>query len=122
MKNSSEIHYFLSNAQGQIVTSGIQTVDNDYSTITIEKNEIDNLPLGPNTLKIFAASNDVLKPYEFSTSFLITEPNSSLPETMISGNYGDIQDDDYTILIIIVILIIIGLSLFVTKKKIKQKL
>jgi len=122
VKNSSEIHYFLSNAQGQIVTSGIQTVDNDYSTITIEKNEIDNLPLGPNTLKIFAASNDVLKPYEFSTSFLITEPNSSLPETMISGNYGDIQDDDYTILIIIVILIIIGLSLFVTKKKIKQKL
>ena len=117
--NSSEIQYFLSNTQGTVITSGVQNVHNNHATITIENDEIDNLLVGPNTLKIFAASEDVLRPYEFSTSFLVVEPNSSLPQAVISDNYEDVESADNTVLSVVVILIIIGLSVFAIKKKMK---
>ena len=117
--NSSEIQYFLSNTQGTVVTSGVQNVHDNHATITIENDEIDNLLVGPNTLKIFAASDDVLRPYEFSTSFLVVEPNSSLPQAVISDNYEDVESADNTVLSVVVILIIIGLSVFAIKKKMK---
>ena len=117
--NSSEIQYFLSNTQGTVITSGVQNVHNNHATITIENDEIDNLLVGPNTLKIFAASEDVLRPYEFSTSFLVVEPNSSLPQAVISDNYEDAESADNTVLSVVVILIIIGLSVFAIKKKMK---
>jgi len=117
--NSSEIQYFLSNTQGTVITSGVQNVHDNHATITIENDEIDNLLVGPNTLKIFAASDDVLRPYEFSTSFLVVVPNSSLPQAMISDNYEDVESGDNTVLSVIVILIIIGLSVFAIKKKMK---
>jgi len=117
--NSSEIQYFLSNTQGTVITSGVQNVHDNHATITIENDEIDNLLVGPNTLKIFAASDDVLRPYEFSTSFLVVEPNSSLPQAVISDNYEDTKSTDNTVLSVIMILIIIGLSVFAIKKKMK---
>ena len=119
VKNSAEIHYFLSNTKGEITASGIQIVHDDHATITIENDETENLSTGPNTLKIFAASNDVLRPYEFSTSFLVVESDTQLPEAVISDNLVDAQNDDYTILIVIVILIIIGLSVLTAKRKMK---
>ena len=118
-KNSTEIHYFLSNSQGDIIISGIQNVYNDQTIITLENEIMKNLPNGPNTLKIFAASDDVLKPYEFSTSFLVVEHDSSFPEPIISTNSLNIQETDYTISIVIIILIIIGLIMFAVKKKMK---
>ena len=117
--NSSEIQYFLSNTQGTVITSGVQNVHDNHATITIENDEIDNLLVGPNTLKIFAASDDVLRPYEFSTSFLVVEPNSSLPQAVISDNYEDVESADSTVLSVVVILIIIGLGVFAIKKKMK---
>ena len=117
--NSSEIQYFLSNTQGTVITSGVQNVHDNHATITIESDEIDNLLVGPNTLKIFAASDDVLRPYEFSTSFLVVEPNSSLPQAVISDNYEDVENADNTMLSVVVILIIIGLGVFAIKKKMK---
>ncbi len=118
-KNSTEIHYFLSNSQGEIIISGIQNVYNDQTIITLENETMKNLPNSPNTLKIFAASDNVLKPYEFSTSFLVVEHDSSFPEPIISTNSLNIQETDYTISIVIIILIIIGLITFAVKKKMK---
>ena len=118
-KNSTEIHYFLSNSQGEIIISGIQNVYNDQTIITLENETMENLPNGPNTLKIFAASDNVLKPYEFSTSFLVVEHDSSFPEPIISTNSLNIQETDYTISIVVIILIIIGLITFAVKKKMK---
>ena len=119
VKNASEIHYFLSNTQGEIITFGVQAVHGNLATITIGIDDAKNIPVGPNTLKIFAASDDVLRPYEFSTSFLVVESDSPLPEAVISDNFVDAQNNDYSILIVIVILIIIGLGVIAVKKKIK---
>ena len=116
-KNSTEIHYFLSNSQGEIVTSGMKNVYDNNVTITIESDEMEDLPLGPNTLKIFAGSDTVLRPYEFSMSFLVVEPGTQLPEYTIHNEFLDTQDTDYTILIVTIFLIIIGIIIFLIKKK-----
>ena len=120
-KYSTEIHYFLSNARGEIITSGIQPIYDDFTIITFEKEIMQDIPLGPSTLKIFAASDNVLKPYEFSTSFLIVESDLFLPEFTISDALQDEQDDDYSIFIIIIILAIIGIILLVKNQR-KHKL
>jgi len=119
VKNASEIHYFLSNTQGEIITFGVQAVHDNYTTITIGIDDVGNIPVGPNTLKIFAASDDVLRPYEFSTSFLVVESDSPIPEAVISDNFVDAQNNDYSILTVMVILIIIGLGVITVKKKMK---
>ena len=116
-KNSTEIYYFISNSLGEITASGIQSVSDNQTIITLENEDVVNLQLGPNTLKIFAASDNVLRPYEFSTSFLVVESDSLLPEPTISNNSESMQNYDYTIFIIIIILAIIGLSIFLVKKK-----
>ena len=118
-KNSTKLHYFISNSQGEIITSGIKDVLNNNTRIVLEKEDTENLPNGPLTLKIFAASDNVLKPYEFSTSFLVVDSDSSLSKSVISDNLVEAQDDDYTAIIVIIILAIIGSSIVVVKKRMK---
>ena len=118
-KNSTKLHYFISNSQGEIITSGIKDVLNNNTRIVLEKEDTENLPNGPLTLKIFAASDNVLKPYEFSTSFLVVDSDSSLSKSVISDNLVGAQDDDYTAIIVIIILAIIGSSIVVVKKRMK---
>ena len=117
VKDSTEIHYFLSNTRGEIITSGVKSVEDNHASITIGIDEIENMPVGPNTLKVFAASDDVLRPYEFSTSFLVTEPDLSLPETIITENSERTQNDNYLTLTVIIIIIMIALSAFAIRKK-----
>jgi|TARA_B100001750_G_scaffold45059_1_gene33314 peptide/nickel transport system substrate-binding protein len=120
-KNASEIHYFLSDSEGQIIRSGILPVSEDFSTIILESSDVKSLPLDPITLKIFAASDDVLRPYEFSTSFLVTESNSLLPESTVSNNLSSVKSDDDPTLIVIVVLSIIGIAMFALKRKMTKK-
>ena len=120
-KNASEIHYFLSDSEGQIIRSGILPVSEDFSTIILESSDVKSLPLDPITLKIFAASDDVLRPYEFSAGFLVTESNSLLPESTVSNNLSSVKSDDDPTLIVIVVLSIIGIAMFALKRKMTKK-
>ena len=83
---------------------------------------MEKLSIGTNSLKIFAASNDVLRPYEFSTSFLVLEPEELFPEIQISDNFSDSENYDYTIgiIIVIVILTMIAIGIFVKHKQAKS--
>ena len=120
-KYSTEIHYFLSNALGEIIISGIQPIYDNQATITLDNEIMQNLPLGPNTFKVFAASEHVLRPYEFSTSFLIVESDSSVPEPIISSNFLTEEDSSFATFIVIIILVIIGVVVFLSMRRLKQK-
>ena len=68
-ENATEIHYFIVNSEGKIILNGIkEIVDNEVDINFDENSEIVE---GVYTIKIFAASNDVLKPYEYSKSLII---------------------------------------------------
>ena len=121
-KNSDEIHYFISNSEGKILLDGMLDVNNNQATISLDSNSMEKLSIGTNSLKIFAASNDVLRPYEFSTSFLVLEPEELFPEIQISDNFSDSENYDYTIgiIIVIVILTMIAIGIFVKHKQAKS--
>ena len=67
--DSSTIHYFISSPKGETVASGIKSVDNNSSEIILTEEETSHLDVGANTLKIFASSEEALRPDVYDTSF-----------------------------------------------------
>ena len=78
------------------------------------------LDIGANTLKIFAASDDVLRPYEYSTSFLISETSLALPDVEVTQTFSEMERTDYSIFIIILIIILVLAGIIITRLKSKK--
>ena len=114
--NASEIHYFISNSKGEMIVKGIEKVENGKTEINL-KDKSEKISEGVNTIKIFAASDNVLKPYEFSKSFLTITGEKNLPNSEITTNISNSEEDDNYILLIIPALIIVGIIII---KKIKS--
>ena len=115
--NSSEIYYFISNSSGEIVSNGKIPVLNNKSMITLEEKILAKLDAGTNTLKVFAASNDVLRPYEYFTSFLVSDKSIILPDVEITTTLSESEQNDYSFLFVIIILVIAAAIIFVIKAK-----
>ena len=111
-ENSSEIHYFMVNSEGEIILNGVKEVVDNKANIDFNKNS--GIIEGVNTIKIFAASNDVLKPYEYSKSFMVISENRDIPDTEIIDNVKELETDYWYVLVIIPILI--GIAAIVIKK------
>jgi len=82
--DSSAIHYFISNSKGETVTSGVKSVSNGLSEIGLTAKESLQLDVGANTLKVFASSEEALRPDVYETSFLVVEGQTELPTVPIS--------------------------------------
>ncbi len=106
-KNADEIYYFISNSKGEILLTDVLPVYDNTSTIYLDAVNIEKLPIGINSLKIFAASNDVLRPDEYTTSFLVLEPELLPPKIQISDDFSNIESNNYVVVSIIVISIIV---------------
>ena len=111
-ENTSEIHYFLVNSEGKIILNGIEETVNNNANINLEEKY--DMIEGINTIKIFAASNNVLKPYEYSKSFIIISENKEIPNTEIMSNVKETQVDYWYGLVIIPILI--GIAAIIIRK------
>ena len=103
-ENSSEIHYFIVNSKGKIILNGINEVVNNKVKINLDGNS--KIIEGVYTVKIFAASNDVLKPYKYSKSFIIISDDMKIPETEIMNEIKEAEVDYWYVLVIIPILIV----------------
>ena len=65
-----------------------------------------------NTIKIFAASDEVLKPFEYSKSFIVLNENNDIPKSEILKSSTVLEDDyEYVFLIIPIIIGIIILGI-----------
>ena len=115
--NSSEIHYFISNSSGDIISEGKVPVLDNKSIISLEEEILATLDIGTNTLKVFAASNDVLRPYEYSTSFLVSDESIILPSMEITTTLSESNQNDYSFLFMIVILVISAAIIFVIRAR-----
>ena len=85
--------------------------------ITLEEKILAKLDTGTNTLKVFAASNDVLRPYEYFTSFLVSDKSIILPDVEITTTLSESEQNDYSFLFVIIILVIAAAIIFVIKAK-----
>ena len=111
-ENSSEIHYFIVNSEGKIILDGIEPTENNNASINLD--EKSKIIEGVNTIKIFAASDDVLKPYEYSKSFIVISENKNIPDSDIIEIVNESQTDYWYALLIIPVLI--GILIIIIKK------
>jgi peptide/nickel transport system substrate-binding protein len=111
-ENSSEIHYFIINSEGKIILNGIKEIANNKANINFGLNS--KISEGVHTIKIFAASDNVLKPYEYSKSFIIISNDREIPETQVMSEIKESQTDYRYMLIIIPILI--GIAAIVIRR------
>jgi peptide/nickel transport system substrate-binding protein len=115
-KNSDLILYFLTNSNGENVSSNTHFVNDDNTIIKISPDESNQLGIGANNIKIFAISDSVLKPDFYESSFIVTDNKNSLP----ISNVGEIEfienEIEYWFWAIPIIIIII-ISIYFKKKK-----
>ena len=116
--DSSTIHYFISNSEGEIATVGIQSVDSGLSKIVLTEDEVLQLDVGANTLKIFASSEEALRPDVYETSFLVVEGQSQLPTVPISEVESSSEGTSYTGIVLAIIgAIIVGIIVYIRRKR-----
>ena len=104
--------YIQIGSQALLVSKGIS------SYIFGIKKETSHLDVGANTLKIFASSEEALRPDVYDTSFLIVEGQDELPIVAISEVEVSSEDTSYAgIASIIIGAIIVGIIVYVRKKR-----
>jgi len=116
--DSSAIHYFISNSKGETVTSGVKSVSNGLSEIGLTEEETLQLDVGANTLKVFASSEEALRPDVYETSFLVVEGQTELPTVPISEIEASSEGTSYTGIVLAIIgAIIVGIIVYIRRKR-----
>ena len=116
--DSSTIHYFVSNSKGETVTSGVKSVSNGLSEIGLTEEETLQLDVAANTLKVFASSEEALRPDVYETSFLVVEGQTELPTVPISEVESSSEGISYTGIVLAIIgAIIVGIIVYIRRKR-----
>lgn len=120
--DSSQVHYFILDPRGEINISGTSPVDNNSSKIVLSKSETLELDMGTNTIKIFASSDEVLRPDDYSTAFLVVDGETSFPTVPISEAESRSEGTSYTGIVLAIIgAVIVGIIVYIRRKR-KAKL
>jgi len=116
--DSSAIHYFISNSKGETAISGVKSVSNNLSEIGLTEKETLQLDVGANTLKVFASSEEALRPDVYETSFLVVEGQTELPTVPISEIEASSEGISYTGIVLAIIgAIIVGIIVYIRRKR-----
>ena len=121
-EDASKIDYFFTNNQGESVATGTQFLEKSNTILTLSGDQTSRFGIGANDLKIFAVSDEVLRPDIYSISFLVTNDSNELPEVTLSDAQTLEQDSEFTSIITIVIgIIIVGTILYYRRKRKKSQ-
>lgn len=90
-ENASEIRYFVSNEDG-IVQSETVSVESDAGVIEIRDGGVRD---GTNSIKVFAVSEDVLRPDFYETSFIIASEKAPISQDGPIDFQKDSESDGY---------------------------
>ena len=117
-KDSTKVYYFVSNSKLETVTSGILTVIDDTVVISLSEKDMQLLSSGSNTLKVFASSDQVLRPDMYTTSFIATVGESGLP-TVSTTTIESVSEENpyFGIISIIIGAIIVGVIVSARKRR-----
>ena len=117
-EDSTKIYYFVSNSKSETVTSGILPAIDNTAVISLSEKDMQLLSPGSNTLKIFASSDQVLRPDMYTTSFIATVGESGLP-TVPTTTIESVSEENpyFGIISIILGVIIVGVIVSVRKRR-----
>ena len=114
-ENSDSILYFLTNSEGNTISSKTLNIDDGNIAITIPSEITSDLGIGANNIKIFAISNSVLKPDFYELGFIVTEKEEKLPTSIPSDKI--FVENESNLWIWIIPVGIIFLSIILLKKR-----
>jgi len=112
VKDTDSILYFLTNSQGDMISSESIDVINDKINIDIDS---EKLQPGTGNVKIFAVSDSVLKPDFYESSFIVTEKKTELPKSS-TQDIEILEDESSYEIWIIPIVIIIAIIILLKKR------
>ncbi len=115
VNHSDSILYFLTNGEGEIISSETLSVNGNNITITVPSENTKDFGIGANNIKIFAISNSVLKPDFYESSFIVTNDKTELPESL-PGNIEFTENKSEYWIWIIPILVIIVIVIYLKKR------
>ena len=96
----------------------MKSVSNGLSEIGLTEEETLQLDVGANTLKVFASSEEALRPDVYETSFLVVEGQTELPTVPISEVESSSEGTSYTGIVLAIIgAIIVGIIVYIRKKR-----
>ena len=115
-ENSDSIVYFLTDNEGNSISSETLKIIKDETTITIPGEKTQNFGIGANNIKIFAISDSVLRPDFYESSFIVTEMKTELPTVNLEKT-GISKNESYYEFLIIPIIIVVGIIIVLKKKQ-----
>lgn len=121
--DASELYYFINDAAGAQVESGILQIHDGTANIVLSNQITSKMTLGGNDLKLYAISDSVLRPDIFSTSFLVLESDEGkISETVLTPFSANPQKTENVGLASIFIgAIIIGIVAYIRRLRKTQK-
>ncbi len=118
----SKIDYFFTNNQGESVAADTRLLDSKRTTLTLSEKQTSKFGIGANDLKIFAVSEEVLRPDIYSVSFLVVSNSAELPEIPLSDIQINEQNNDFTSIGMIILgIIIVGTILYIRRSRKKSQ-
>ena len=121
-EDTSKIDYFFTNSQGESVAADTQLLDTKSTTITLSEKQTSKFGIGANDLKIFAVSEEVLRPDIYSVSFLVVNNSTELPKIITSDVQTDEKNTDFTSIGMIILgIIIVGTILYLRRSRKKSQ-
>jgi peptide/nickel transport system substrate-binding protein len=121
-EDTSKIDYFFTNSQGESVAADTQLLDTKSTTITLSEKQTSKFGIGANDLKIFAVSEEVLRPDIYSVSFLVVNNSTELPKIITSDVQTDEKNTDFTSIGMIILgIIIVGTILYLRRLRKKSQ-
>ncbi len=118
----SKIDYFFTNNQGESVAADTKLLDSKSTILTLSEKQTSKFGIGANDLKIFAVSEEVLRPDIYSVSFLVVSNSAELPEIPLSDIQINEQNNDFTSIGMIILgIIIVGTILYIRRSRKKSQ-
>jgi peptide/nickel transport system substrate-binding protein len=122
--DASKLYYFVNDASGMQVDSGILEIQDDHTTIVFLEDLTNKMTIGGNDLKLYAISDSVLKPDIYTTSFIVidSEPGELLEAREVSEMAIDKKTDHIGTISLVMGVIIIGIIIYIRRaRKTKQQ-
>lgn len=92
-QDASTLHYFLSDAHGERVDGGTLPVIANRAELLLSSQDTAKIGRGAVDLKIYAVSEDVLRPDIYSRSLLVVDGRTDIIEETVVAQGGGVPDD-----------------------------
>lgn len=99
-QHASTLYYFITDVRGQQVDSGMLDISNDHTMLAMSEQVTYGLERGVLDLKIYAVSDDVLRPDIYTSSLLVVDSDFPVLEETVLAESAPVQHGTESVAIV----------------------